>query len=639
MERPAALFIVLGLVALAFLPALQNGFVTDDNALVLKRAEVLRSGHGLVDLVSNVYWWGTGDVSARHDLYRPLVSATWWLDYRVSGIAPFGYHFSNYAVHLANTALVFAVLAPIAGPTMALGIAALFGVGPVAVTSVGWASGRTDLWETFFVLLFLLFFFRARERSSKTGWILACVSFFLALASKEGAVVAPLVAFMLDRSKMAVAHPVRAESHRWRPYLYLLIPLAAYLLVRLAAIGAVLPRDVSTSRGIGDEIRILAEAFIRSAAHVLVPLHYRYWSELPWSAAGEPGIGFIAVWVVFVALVALIIYGLYRRRLWAAGGAWFGLILLPVYLSGQHWAPQSDFYLYLGLPGLWLFAMDGIREFVQARLPGKIKPAMAANTVAALVLVFAILTFVRLPILKSDFTLAAHMVQREPHSVRALMSMGEQYFVLGDGARGAEYMRQAAAVNPENLQPWMKSASFFLSRRDLTGAAPYVDTLAARGAGSNDALGIVGRFYFEAGQCDKAVTTYRKSLALGTPTANTLYDYGMALLCVGDNETAGQVYRTALQVRPSWPEALMNLGLAAENLNHLADAQAAYVEALRQNPQLAEGWESLAIVNVKRGNLPAARSAADRYYQLSPPRERVARLQNLLNNPSGQINP
>ena len=76
----------LTLVAvLAYLPALGSGFIWDDDAYVTQNL-TLRSAEGLWRI-----WFQPGATPQ----YYPLVHTTFWLEYHLWGLAPFGYHTSS----------------------------------------------------------------------------------------------------------------------------------------------------------------------------------------------------------------------------------------------------------------------------------------------------------------------------------------------------------------------------------------------------------------------------------------------------------------------------------------------------------------------------------------------------------------
>ena len=91
------------------------------------------AGHG------SAYRQGT----VGEDHYWPLLYTTFWLEHKLWGFAPAGYHIVNILIHFANTALLWRLLRRLAvhGAWLA---AAVFAVHPLHVESVTWViAGRT----------------------------------------------------------------------------------------------------------------------------------------------------------------------------------------------------------------------------------------------------------------------------------------------------------------------------------------------------------------------------------------------------------------------------------------------------------------------------------------------------------------
>ena len=74
--------VLIVLTAVAYVPALDCGFIWDDDAYVLEN-ETLQEPGGLARI------WG--DVEATPQWY-PLVHTTFWLEARLWGLEPMGYH-------------------------------------------------------------------------------------------------------------------------------------------------------------------------------------------------------------------------------------------------------------------------------------------------------------------------------------------------------------------------------------------------------------------------------------------------------------------------------------------------------------------------------------------------------------------
>ncbi|MBU1938086.1 glycosyltransferase family 39 protein, partial [bacterium] len=394
------ILILIVVVAAVTSPALRGGFISDDHKLIESRAPLFATSGAYRVLPLKMYFWGTAyDADVWHD-YRPWVSLTYWFHYQLCGTNPFIYHLSNWILHIANTIFIFLLMRWFMGGGAALIVALLAGVCPAVLTSMGWISGRPDAWATFFVLLFLLAFRAVLHTRNSWPHIAAAAAFFMALASKETAIVAPAIAWALDRCANSVYDAREISQRRLWHCLVLLIPLGIYLPLRLAATGTMLPPVV---KSFFTSLPFLAEQILRTIASVFLPLHYRFFTDVTWSLPGQRGAMFLFGWLVVLLLMALIAWGLKRRQLWAAGGLWALVALIPAFLLRRSGAPVMATYAYLALPGLWLMVVDGLRALV-ARVFPKTEARYLHFGFVPVVLVFAVLTFLRLPLLKNDLT-------------------------------------------------------------------------------------------------------------------------------------------------------------------------------------------------------------------------------------------
>lgn len=283
-----------------FWPALGHWFRSDDLLTVYywdREAEQVRWGRVCEEWLRP--WFGV------RDLYRPLVSLSFGINYAVSP-APFGFHLLNVLL-LAGTAAAVAGaawrLCPAQPRTAALAAGALVVLHPAAVEPTAWIAARTTGLQVCWSAVAYWGFLRWRDGDG--GRSLPLLATALACASKEGAVLLPLSLVVLDG--------LRGSRPHWRTHLPFVLLVGGYLLFRKALLG------VFTTAEAGHG---LAERW---------PVALQFASQL-WLPPGASSLSLAAP-----ALLAIVGW----RALGRAGlaVAWAGLLLLP---GTSHWRGGPD---------------------------------------------------------------------------------------------------------------------------------------------------------------------------------------------------------------------------------------------------------------------------------------------------------
>jgi protein O-mannosyl-transferase len=122
---------------------------------------------------------------------RPLTYLTFWLNYRVGGTNPLGYHAVNLALHVAAVWLLYETLRRFIPAETALVAAALFAVHPIQAEAVDYVWGRS-------IALAAVFCFASwREWTRGRLWI-AVAWFAAGLLAKEECAAFPLALWLLE---------------------------------------------------------------------------------------------------------------------------------------------------------------------------------------------------------------------------------------------------------------------------------------------------------------------------------------------------------------------------------------------------------------------------------------------------------
>ncbi len=185
-------FIFLALTCLlVYANTFVNEFVWDDN-LFIKDSYFIKTFSNITKIFRMGFWEGSYR-SYRATFYRPVVMASFLIDYALWGLNVFGYHLTNLLVYIGSVWLVFLIACkfiPIRGAFFG---ALVFLLHPVHTESVTFICGRTDVLAGFF--LFLSIYCFIKTLSGDRYFVLGALSYLTALLCKEISLVGIVIFF------------------------------------------------------------------------------------------------------------------------------------------------------------------------------------------------------------------------------------------------------------------------------------------------------------------------------------------------------------------------------------------------------------------------------------------------------------
>ena len=316
-------------------------------------------------------WWTPPGLVVEY--FRPLVVLSFALDRACYGAHPAGYHFTNLAMHIASTLLVWAIARHTLGPGLrAWSAAALFAIHPCHAQAIAWISGRTDvLASTLYAGAFLLYLqSRPLRPESSRRFALSMVFFSLALLAKEMAITLPalmLVDCWLTPSK---ERPLR----RFAAPAIAGFVAASYVGLRTYFIGGIHAPPSPFAHSIGDAgffRHVLTAPFLYLADFTLfVPpdpmVTEPFWHRHPAAFAALATLAVAALWDTARRVA--------ERRALVWGLAWMAITLLPVAMLtvGEH---------FLYLPSMGYCILFGARW---PALDARSRPMLAATVASVL---------------------------------------------------------------------------------------------------------------------------------------------------------------------------------------------------------------------------------------------------------------
>ncbi len=204
---------VFTLAVIVTAQSIDGPWIYDDGVLILQNPDVHGVERWTVWFTHHLFWAdGTFVPGSRMMYWRPLVLASYALDWVVSGAHPAWFHVTNLVWHGLAGALGFLTLRRWLGaglPAFLGGL--LFAIHPAKVESAAWISGRPDLLFAVGVMLALVGL-ALRLQGRRQGIAMEIVGTVIAYLSKEHAIVLPVLAVV--EAWIAAGRPPLVEIGR-----------------------------------------------------------------------------------------------------------------------------------------------------------------------------------------------------------------------------------------------------------------------------------------------------------------------------------------------------------------------------------------------------------------------------------------
>ena len=443
----------LGLVVLATLAAYSDSFgvpfVIDDVPSIARNTSI----RGLPHLSE---WWSPPAASTVSG--RPILNASFAINYCISGYEVWSYHLFNLAIHFGCGALIFLIVCSTlrrihgaAGPDPILTAAIASGlwlVHPLQTEAVTYLVQRAESLSTLFYLASFYGFIRYID-GRPWGAVASIVLLIAGVLTKEIVATAPVL-FLLYDYAFVTGSVKRAVEKHWRYYACSLsswIAIAATVLVTRGRNGTV---AFGTEIGPLDYALTETWAILRYLELAVLPVGQIF----PYEAASVTSMGVIAPCLVAVAtLLAFSVYLVVRRPRIGFLLCGFFIILAPT----SSFIPivtetvaEHRMYLPLGI-------CTTIAALLLIRLP-----LWATGAVSTTILIFlAGATFARNRVYASPMSILADAESKQPNAADFANYYALELVGAGDLRDAEAMLRHSISVHPTTQLPWRIWRTFF----------------------------------------------------------------------------------------------------------------------------------------------------------------------------------
>jgi tetratricopeptide (TPR) repeat protein len=644
--------LIAGLTLLAYLPAMRAGFIWDDDYYVSENT-LLRDWQGLQRI-----WFDIIPDPTIYPLpqYYPLTHTSFWLEYRLWGLNPAGYHTVNIFLHIVNALLIWLLLKKLDVPGAFLA-AALFALHPLNVESVAWIAERKNTLSLLFFLSSLYVYLRyagiiapaVRPTSGGGGssekmelfslpsdpqrlYTLAAVLFACALFSKTVTNSMPAVALLIiiwKRGKIAL-----------REFLPMLPMFAAGAAMGLLTaymekyrVGTVTRPEVWTYGAtpladFGGRCIIAGQVVWFYLYKLLLPVklsfNYPRWSVQP----GNP-----LYYLYPLSILAIVLsLAVFRKKI--GGGALLAALiflgtLFPAMGFVDVWPMQFSFVAnhFVYLPGIAIFAV------FSAILVRKLTLEGVAGIAAAVLVVYCALSFAEARVHTNLATLWKTTLERTGQkSWMAANNYGVYLRNQGDLDSAEKWFNYVIRIKPDHPESRLNLAQIETMRgvaaelelkdyferhaastRAATTNPQAVTQVTFKGRSPTTAdTQEPGRYY------DQAEKYYREAIALQPNFVGAHYGLAELLMARGREQQAIAEYEKCIEIEPRHIAARFQLAEAATRAGRFDDAIDHHLKIAELDPTSATAYDNLGTALLRAGKVTEGLSAWQSAMQLAP---------------------
>lgn len=547
------ILIIVATTQLVYLNSLSNQFTYDDEFTIVNN-HFIKTWNNLPLLFHKEYFMFSGELS-----YRPVVTLSYFLDYALWKLNPFGFHLTNALLHTLNSVLLFFLFMRFLNHRVASFMAVLiFSCHPVLTETVNAVSYREDLLgATFFIGAFLLYLKTRGERPLTPAYFASVVCYLLGVFSKEMAVTLPLFIFLYDiilTKKPNLSHKL---IYSYPGYILVTV---FYLVIRFVILhnpaeshvlypgNSIFVNFLTMSRVLVSYIKLFFFPFSLCADYVIQDSY----SFLDTS--------FILSFLLLSSVTIITYRMFFYSKIVFFSMIWFFISLLPVINIIPIENIMAERYLYLPILGFCMLA--GSFFVYQYSDCGTLNKSYIIIFLTVLVLViFSIRTIRRNNIWIDQIVLWTNTAKISPDSFKAHNNLGNIYRDAGRFDEAIVELKHAIALYDG-----------------------YID--------AHNNLGVT---YRKKGMINEAVHEYQKALQI-----NPRYPYAhnnLGVLYAKSNllDLSIAEFKNAISSKPDYFDAHNNLGATYIRKGFYEKAIQECLEAIKYNNRYKDAYYNLSV--------------------------------------------
>ncbi|MEO0128149.1 MAG: tetratricopeptide repeat protein [candidate division WOR-3 bacterium] len=605
--RIKVIILIAGIVIFTFVslsPCLKNGYCNWDDY------HLITANHSIKELS----WKNIKEIfsSGYVGTYIPLTVLSFALENKFFKLNPFVTHLINLILHLLNVILVFGLLYLLTDNLLISAIVSLlFGIHPLHVESVAWATERKDMLYSFFFLSSLTFYHFYRQKAKKIYYFFSLLLFVFSLLSKPMAVTLPLVLILLD-----YYYEKQFKIKQIYSKIAYLVPAILVGIINIHFQGSGSLSAISYLK----HIFVFFYNLLFYLYKLLLPANLSAFYPYPENFEKSLPLVFFVAPLIVAVIVYLIVWTKKLTHKIIFGSLFFIITLLPVSQLIPLVAPAIAADRYVYIPSIGLFFIFGL--LIDWLYNRKLASAMTLKNILIipLIVIFLLLGFIsfnRCKVWKDSITLWSDVLKKYPQNGIAYNNRGNAYKFIGEYEKAYNDLARALQLNPLSAESYYNLGVLYFNVKNYNLAMEHYNKAIAIDPYLAVAYLSKGDIYFIYGDFGNAIEYYTKALQIDSLNVDAYYNRAIVFTRTHNLEQALSDYNQAIKLKPNFVQAYNNRGNIYFDFDEFEKAIWDYTKAIEFDSNYAPAYYNRAVAYYTKGDLDKARSDVEVLKKLS----------------------
>jgi Tfp pilus assembly protein PilF len=532
---------------------LNHGFVLDDYSIIKENQLTQQGTKALKEIFSSSY--REGYANDENNLYRPLSKAMFAIEWQLSPNNPHFHHLVNVVLYALGCVLLFFVLLQYTKINVYFSflVVLLFAAHPIHTEVVANIKSRDEILSMIFLMLSLLSISSYLKNSKTLHFVLALVSFFLGLLSKESAIVyvalVPLFIYFFKENSTKQNFKISAAIAG---------VALLYIAIHISIIGSlgiknipVIDNSILYTSNVAHQK--LTAIYIMGIYFLLLifphPLSCDYSFDTIPVVTSLGNIGLLLALAFHIFILVYAIKKLKQKHI-LSFCIFFYLISMALasnifMLIGTHLAERLLFLPSIAFCIALVYLLSKLfkSDWLNASSKSFSSFTGAKNVMAVclvLILLYSAKTYARNKDWKSDTTLFGKDIQTVPNSAHMLFYHAN-HMVNKD---------TLAVASPQEREYRLKTA-----QKNIEKALKLYELFP-------DGHNVAGKIYYEQKNYEAAFKSYSRAMEMNPGKGMYHNNVGTCLFSIGNFPEAAKAFQKAIEINKYDAEARCNLGSA-----------------------------------------------------------------------------